>query len=224
MLVQYERKYAEGEALYREARELDPSAGLIRLLTSINYLHLGLGQEALEEARRAQELEPGTLPFAVNVGMVHYYQRDYDAAIAEFERVLSLDPRFDHARSLLGRALLQRGDPGAALAHFAARVRPTLGSFGDPGRAYAVMGRRADALEEIEFLKAKGQEGFGTAYDIASVHALLGDVPEACAALSDALDDHSMAIGFLRVDPDFDRLRDHSCFSAVMARLYRDPG
>lgn len=29
-----------------------------------------------------------------------------------------------------------------------------------------------------------------------------------------------MTIGLLRVDPDFDRMRDHSCFSEVMARLY----
>ena len=224
VLVMYERKYAEGEAFYRKARELDPSAGLIRLWTSINYLHLGRGQEALEEARRAQALEPGTLPFAANVAMVLYYNRDYDAAIVELERVLSLHPGFDHARSLLGRALLQRGDPGAALTHFAARVHPTPGSFGDPGRAYAAMGRPADALREIGFLEAKGREGFGTAYDIASVHALLGDVPKACAALSEALGDRSMAIGFLRVDPDFDELRDHSCFSKVAARLYAEFG
>lgn len=224
VLVMYERKYAEGEALYREARELDPSAGLVRLWTSINFLHLGRGQEALEEARRAQALEPGTLPFAANVAMMLYYNRDYDAAIVELERVLSLHPGFDHARSLLGRALLQRGDPGAALAHFAARVLPTPGSFGDLGRAYAAMGRSADALEEIELLEAKGREGFGTAYDIASVHALLGEMPKACAALSEALHDRSMGIGLLRVDPDFDKLRDHACFSEVTARLYPQSG
>jgi DNA-binding winged helix-turn-helix (wHTH) protein/TolB-like protein/Tfp pilus assembly protein PilF len=222
VLVMYQRQYDAGEALYREARELDPGAGLIRLWTSINYLHLGRIEDALEEARRAQALEPGTLPFAANVAMVLYYRRDHDAAVAELERILALHPGFDHARSLLGRALLQQGDAAAALAHFHARRHPSPGSFGDVGRAYAAMGRRAEAYAEIEFIRTKAAEGFAVAHEVASIHVLLDEFPQACAALSEALEEHSMSIGLLGVDPVFDRLRDRPCYEDITRRLYED--
>jgi DNA-binding winged helix-turn-helix (wHTH) protein/TolB-like protein/Tfp pilus assembly protein PilF len=220
VLMMYDRQYADGETLFREARELNPDAGLIRLWTSINYLHLGRTEEALEEARRAQSLEPGTLPFAANVAMVLYYNRAYDAAMAELERVLALHPGFDHARSLLGRVLLQQGDVAGALAHFEARRNPSPGSFGDIGRAYAATGRRAEAYAEIDFLRTKAADGYGVAYEVASVHVLLGEFPQACAALSEALHDRSMGLGFLGVDPVFDRLRDHPCYEGITRQLY----
>jgi DNA-binding winged helix-turn-helix (wHTH) protein/TolB-like protein/Flp pilus assembly protein TadD len=215
VLVQYEARFAEGESLYKTARELDPGNGLIRLWTSINFLHLGRGAEALEQARLAQALEPGTLPFAAQVAMVLYHTRAYDDAVAELQRLLQLQPQFDHARSLLGRALLAQGEYDAALGHFQARRSPSPGSFGDIGRAYAAMGKRSDAYAEIDELRRRGRDGFAVSYDIASIHAMLGEVPEACAALLDATRERSMSIGLLPLDPAFDRLRDAPCYQHV---------
>ena len=134
------------------------------------------------------------------------------------QRLLKLQPQFDHARSLLGRTLLAQGNFDAALGHFQARRSRSPGSFGDIGRTYAAMGKHSDAYAEIDELRRLGQDAYTVAYDIASIHALLAELPEACAALDDALLERSMSIGLLRLDPAFDRLRDAPCCQRIVTR------
>lgn len=220
VLVQYENRFLEGEEIYRRALELDPRLGIAHLWTSINDLYLGRIEVALTAARRAQELEPGNMPFSVNVGRVLYYSRNYDAAAAHLRRLIALVPTFDDAHTLLGRALLQQGRVEDALAQFRARNRTSPGSFGDVGRAYAAAGRAGEAQAEITKLGVLAQQGFGVSYDLAGIHALLGNAVLACNALKQARADHSQAIGLLRVDPDFDRLRDQPCYVEVERAVY----
>jgi tetratricopeptide (TPR) repeat protein len=182
--------------------------------------NMGRTEEALTEARRAQELEPSNLAFSANVGSVLYYSRQYDAATAHLTRLLVLVPTFDDARSIIGRARRHQGNVDAALAQFEARSRTSPGSFGDIGRAYAVAGRRSDADAEIEKLRAKSLQGFGVEYDIAGIHALLGEFGPACAALAQALHDHSQMIGALPLDPDFDGMREQKCLADVTRELH----
>jgi tetratricopeptide (TPR) repeat protein len=211
VLVQLEHRYAEGERYYQRARELNPNLGFVRLWSSINCLYLGRPDEALAEARRAQELEPANLAFSANVGRMLYYSRQYEAATAHLDRLLTLMPTFADALSISGRTLLHQGKVDAALVRFAARNRTSPGSFGDMGRAYAMGGRRAEAHAEIEELRAKAQTGFGMSYDIAGIHALLGEFRPACEALNQALNDHSQLVGTLPLDPDFDGMREQPC-------------
>jgi serine/threonine-protein kinase len=219
VLVQLEHRYAEGERYYQRARALNPNLGFVRLWSSINFLYLGRPDEALAEARRAQELEPANLAFSANVGRMLYYSRQYEAATAHLDRLLTLMPTFADALSISGRALLHQGNVDAALARFAARNRTSPGSFGDMGRAYAMGGRRAEAHAEIEELRAKAQTGFGMSYDIAGIHALLGEFRPACEALNQALNDHSQLVGTLPLDPDFDGMREQPCVAEVIRGL-----
>jgi hypothetical protein len=66
---------------------------------------------------------------------------------------------------------------------------------------YAHLGRRADALSEIDKLERLGAEGYGVGYDIATIHAALGDTDAGCAALERALVDHSLLLPWMRLDP-----------------------
>ena len=219
VLVQLEHRYVEGERYYQRARELNPSLGFARLWSSINFLNLGRPEDALAQARRAQELEPGNLAFSANVGRVLYYSHQYEAAIAHLDRLLTLMPTFADARSLSGRALLHQGKTEAALTQFAAQNRTSPGSFGDMGRAYAMAGRPTEAHAEIDKLRAKASAGFGMSYDIAGIHALLGEFGPACDSLNRALDDHSQLVGTLRLDPDFDGMREQPCVADVIRKL-----
>lgn len=220
VLVQLDHKFAEGEQFYARARKLDPSLGIVHLWTSINYLHLGRPDDALAEANRAQETDQGNLAYSANVARILYYQRKYDEAAAHVVRLLALVPTFDDAHSILGRCLLHQGKIDSALEQFTARTKSSPGSFGDLGRAYAVAGRRAEAHAQIDLLRAKAAEGFGMSYDIAGIHALLGEHAPACEALRGAPLDHSQLVGMLRLDPDFDGMRDQPCMKEVERELY----
>jgi TolB-like protein/DNA-binding winged helix-turn-helix (wHTH) protein/Flp pilus assembly protein TadD len=220
VLVQYEHRYAEAEKMYLSAIALNKNAAPTWQRLAIARAYQGNIEQALADIQHASALEPTTLSIAVNIGMLHHYNRAYDEAIAQLGRVLELEPRYDFGHNLMGRSLLEKGDIKGALKHFKATSQPSPGSDGDLGRAYARAGRVAEARAEIKRLEQRAREGFGVAYDLAAIHAALGDIPQACAALERALDDYSTNIGFLRLDPAIDALRRAPCYAVVERRLY----
>jgi hypothetical protein len=52
------------------------------------------------------------------------------------------------------------------------------------------------------------------------IHAALGNRKAGCAALERALADHSLTLGWMRLDPRMDPLRNEPCFAEVWKRLY----
>jgi len=223
VLAVYDRKYKEAEEHYTLAKSLSPSTPEYYLLSAINDANLGRTKDALAEARQALAIEPASLLFSTNLGMLLYFNRSYDEAETVLRRVVELQPRFDHARNFLGRTLLAKGDINGALAQFAERSNPTPGSRTDPARVYALANRRAEALTEIEKVRAQGVQGFGVNYDLATIYTALGDKARACEALDGAFLDRSAFLGFLQLDPAMDALRAEPCFAAVSRKLYGTP-
>jgi TolB-like protein/DNA-binding winged helix-turn-helix (wHTH) protein/tetratricopeptide (TPR) repeat protein len=222
IIVQYEQHYVEGEKQYLAARQLKEDYATLWQRLAIVHAYLGHVDTALDDMQRAQQLEPTTLAYSANIGMMLYFSRSYEKAIAHLNRVLELDPHQDQARTILGRALLETGDFEGALQHFNSRSEPTPGSEGDRGRAYARAGRRAEAHAQIDRLSLRAAQGFGVSYDIATIHAALHEVPEACAALGRAIADRSQMVGTLRIDPAIDSLRNHPCYAKVERELYKE--
>ena len=219
VLVQYERRYWEGEQEYVRALSLDPADANTWMRLALVRAKLGRLDDAQGDMTRARDLEPMNLAYATNLGLILYLKRDFGAAARELQRVLELDPSFDSARALLGRVFLAQGDAEGAIREFHRQQRSVPGGDGDLGRAYAMAGRRDQALAEIERLQLRVAEGFGVAYDLAGIHAALGDVPQACAALQGALGDHSQFIGFIGSDPAMDPLRNEACLAEVQRQL-----
>jgi DNA-binding winged helix-turn-helix (wHTH) protein/tetratricopeptide (TPR) repeat protein len=220
VLVQYERKFVEGEQYYQRALDLDPNNAQLLLWNSINHAHQGRLDAAVEDIRRAIDIEPRTLAFSAILGMLLYYRRSFDEAIAQLQHLLAIEPQFDQARTFLGKSWMRKGRPDLALEHFRARAGTAPGSFGDLACALAHAGRATEAKKEIERLRELGDAGFGVQYDLAAVHAALGDLPAACESLKAALHDHSQLIGFLQVDPAMDALRREPSYQYVFRELY----
>jgi len=219
VLVQYERRYWEGEQEYLRVVSLDPADANTWMRLALVRAMLGRLDEALADMTHARDLEPMNLAYATNVGLILYLKRDYAAAAQELHRVLELDPAADSARALLARVLLAQGDAEGAIREFRRQQRPVPGGDGDLGRAFAQAGRVADAQAEIERLQRRANDGYGVAYDIAGIHAALGDVASACESLQRAVDDHSQLLGFLASDPAMDPLREAPCLGKVQQRL-----
>lgn len=219
VLVQGERSYRDGEREYLAALRLDPDDATAWFRLAIVRAYMGRLDEAIEALGRARELEPVTLNHGANLAMFLYLKRDFGGARGELDRILALDAGFDHARAILGRVLLAQGDAAAAIGEFRRQAGPVPGGDGDLGRAYARAGRLSEAQAEISRLELRGAKGFGVGYDLAGVHAALGDLPRACDALRRALSDRSQLVGFLRHDPAMDPLRGQSCYAEVLREV-----
>ena len=220
VLAQYESKFSEAQRYYLRARERDADSAQLQLWIAINEAHQGRIDRAIVEIQRAIDIEPRTLACSAILGMLHYYGRSFDEAIDRLQHLIDIAPQFDQARTFLGKAWLQKGDAQRALDQFNARVSTAPGSFADLGCAYAHAGRLPEARAQLAQLGRLREQGFGVEYDLAALHVALGDVAEAGRCLERALEDHSQLIGFLRVDPALDPLRNEPVYPRVLQRLY----
>jgi tetratricopeptide (TPR) repeat protein len=111
--------------------------------------------------------------------------------------------RFDDAVALIEKALRQQD---------AALVKsPAL------GRAYALAGRRDEALEILTYVTKPGSSPRWT-QDIALIYFAFGDRDNGFKWLTKAVDQRQFLI-YLNVDPRFDSARDDRRFQSLVRRL-----
>ncbi len=215
----YDLDLAAAEKAFLRALEINPKSGMAHHYMGLLHIARGNLDAALSSIRRAQALEPLALNFNANIGMIHYYARRYEEAVTQLETTLRMEPRFDHARSLLGRAYLRLGQPDRAIREFESRSSTTIGSTADLPVAYALSGRIAEAVAGLEHLRTQAATRFVSCFDIATVYAALGSADEAFEWLERALEQRAQPISFLGLDPAFDFLRADRRFAALIARL-----
>jgi TolB-like protein/Tfp pilus assembly protein PilF len=215
----YDLDFKAAEACYARALEINPRSTMAHHYRGLLRIAQGKLDEALASIRRAQALEPLALNFNANIGMVHYYARRYEEAITQLEITLGMDAGFDHARSVLGRAYLQVGQPEKAIQEFQTRRSTTIGSAADLPVAQARCGSTAEASAELQRLIAAEQGQYVSSFDIATVAAAVGDHDEAFSWLDRAIVQRAQPINFLGVDPAFDALRADPRFAHLLARI-----
>jgi non-specific serine/threonine protein kinase len=255
--------------MFRRAAEIDPDyalayAGLADCAAFLHGMWLG-GEEALAEAdaasRRALELAPGLASTHASRGLAIYLRRLYDAAEAEFELALGLDPiqfealyfyarmRFEQGRVedaaalferamaarpedyqspvLLGMARRELGQEEASLEALrrgldVASRHVTLNpddarAFYLGGLACVRLGERSRGLEwAARALELEPTEPVVT-YNVAGIYALAGESERALDCLERAMSGGFGRKEWLAHDSDFESLRDHPRFQALIA-------
>ena len=219
--TQFDRDWREGERLYRLALALRPSYAQAVMWLANNHLMQGRIPEALSEARQAQLLEPMSLSFAANVGMVLSYAGRLGHGIPAAAPVSSRLRPMPRCRGTIWRGSTSiRNEPEQATPPARRDFRPGLRAACRisvaPTRSRGGPTRRAPRSRDW---RNSAAQDFGVGYDLALIHAALGEREPALAALEAAIDDYSQMIGFLNVDPGLDGLRDEPRFRAVVLRL-----
>lgn len=220
VLVQADRNWRGGEALYRRALKLKPAYGQAVFWLANNCCYQGRLDDALAYAQQSQSLEPLSVAFAANVGLIQYYARQFDDAQRRLAHLVETVPQYALARRFLARVLMTRGDADGALALLAGHENDYApGARADLGRALAIRGDVDGARREIARVEELGARGFGVGNELALIHAALGSHDDALSALERGASDGSQTIGFLNSEPGFDAIRQHDRFKAVSRKL-----
>lgn len=211
----YYRDWESADRGLRRALDINPRLAVAHHFQGLWLLANGEIDEALAAVRQAQALEPLGVIFSANIGMILYYGRRYQEAIAQLEATLAMDAGVDHARSFLGRTYLRLGQIDCAIDEFERRRGTTMGSVADLAVAHALAGRRHEALAGLQYLIDALRDRHVSAYDIATVYAALGDWQNALDALERAAE-----FPCVNLDPAFDALRAEPGFQQLMSRLF----
>jgi serine/threonine protein kinase/Tfp pilus assembly protein PilF len=224
VLMNYDWDWASSERAFEKALTLNPGYPTAHHWYSEFLMSRGRTRDAVEEARKAQELDPLGLIINTVRGMAHYFDRDFAAAVTECRRTLAMDQAFGPVMIWLGLAHIALGEYAEAVRIFDEERRvsgPASATDAFRGVALARDGRTADAERTLEELRTSSNTRYVSAFDMALLEHALGRLDRALEEMVRAVDERSIWLVWAANDPILDDMRADPRFSAVLARPNR---
>jgi TolB-like protein len=221
-LMHYHHDWEAAERAFLRAVELNPSNSYARMLYAYYLSALGHFDQAREQAERARQSDPVSLFINVLVARVLFYQRQYDAALAQLAKTLELDPNFPPTYWTLAHVYEAMGREDEACQNMLKTF--DLGSghvpwFAELEKVRVRSGWRAAWEQWIQGVLDPHGTGYLQPYYLVEPYVDLGRDEEAITWLGKAAELHDVEIVFIKVDPRFDRLRANPRFLDVVRSL-----
>ena len=225
--LHYDLDWTEAEKEFKRALELNPSLAMIHHL----YAHLLMAQDRMEESlaevKLASELDPFANPNHLCSGWHCFSTAGYDEAIELARKDILAGSDVSWAHVTLGMAYEQKFLIKEAIVEFQNAVDNWKDNFlplADLGHAYGIAGKKKEAQEILEKLLAeklleKSKRIYVSAYDIAAVYIGLGEKDQAFEWLSQALEERSGFLVYIKCDRRFDGLRSDPRYEALLKRI-----
>ena len=204
----------------RLSLELNPGQVMTRSWYGLLLRGMGRSDEAIQETRRAYELDPFAVAVSANVAWHCYCVRDYDCAVQQFRRTAAIGA-FPNAQVGIALSEAQRGrfDEAMKAMREAISMSPQRSEYiADLAYVQAVAGRTEEARESLARAKKDVEEGF----NIARAHAGLNEPDSAFAWFERT--SWEWPHRALLDDPALDPLRADPRFAQLASRIQRDMG
>ncbi len=225
--MNYYWDWATAEREFKRSIELKPDYATAHQWYAIHYLTAtGRLDEALQEMKRALELEPASLVMNTFMGATLYYAGRYDEAIDQCRRTIEMDPNFAVAHWHLGLAYEQKQFFDAAIEEFQMAVSLSGGSplmRAALGHAYAKSQKTYEANKILSELNALSEQQYVSPYEVAAIYVALGNNEQAFQLLEKAYAEHSFHFVNLNVSPLFKSVRPDPRFQDLVRRIGLPP-
>jgi tetratricopeptide (TPR) repeat protein len=156
------------------------------------------------------------------IGYVHHFRHDLDRAIAQFEKVVALEPSFAFGHYALGDACTQRGQFDRAIEEFNKSIAlggRSVNHVGVLGYAYGRSGNLARANEHLRELTVRAATGYVSPMWFALVHLGLSDVGRVFDCLNRAFEERDGSLILITAAVEFDPVREDPRFKTLLDRM-----
>jgi TolB-like protein/Tfp pilus assembly protein PilF len=218
----YDWNWSAGERELRRAIELNSRYATGHQWYSHLLTYQGRFEEAFAQVDRSLELEPLSPVMNSSASLVYLLARRYDDTIARARRTIELYPHFPPPYLWLGWALINQGKCTDGIAALGESVRLSEGGpryLATLAYGHAIAGDLPAARKGLEDLRDRTASGFVSAYDVAVVHAALGESEAAMTRLAAACDERAAWLMLAGVDSRLDALRSDQRFPALLSRV-----
>ncbi len=182
----------------------------------------GRGEEAVAVIRRGVEVDPLSLPVNHMAGLVLSLAGRTDEAIAQCRRTLEMEPRYTASRSLLAQMYEKKGMHEEAFAELQ-RLKEQGGSKPEVLKLYREGYLRGGmtAYREMDLKRSiENWDGWHqAAWSNGARAAGLGHTDLAFDWLDRAVEARSGMLIWLPTAPDYEKLRSHPRYQAVLRRI-----
>jgi len=210
------------EREFKRALELKSSYVMAHEWYAEYLAALGRHEEALAEIKRAQQLDPLSVPVNRAVGWVLYFARRYDQSIEELQKALAMNPEFLGARLVLWWVWIAKGTYGDAIADITREAdRPGLRTVKKLMLSYAhtAAGNREMAEGILWELEPKLAGDNRLALLSAILLTAMDAKDRAFEQLERAYQVREPGLLFLKVAPWADALRSDPRYGALVEKL-----
>ncbi len=217
----YDWDWSSAEKDFQRAIDLNPNSAAAHHWYGAYLAKLGRQQEAQRELQKARELDPLSLIISTTVGWDYYAAGQPDRAIEQLRKTLEMDQEYGPARRLLEICYEQKGMFKEAVAEWQKTF--TLGNNPELaaaiGQDFATSGYKAVLQDWLEGLQELSKREYVSPYEIAQVHARLGDREQVFSWLEKAYAERDSGIVALKVEPAFQGLRSDPKFQNLAKRI-----
>jgi len=218
----YEWNWTATEKGFKNAMRLNPGYSTTYWWYSGYLSTMKRFDEALEQLRKAQQLDPLALNLFGFEARIHFYARDFDKAIETSLATIEKNPDFLPANYWLGRSYLENGmitDAVETLEQANERFNghPLIQSA--LAQAHAGAGNESRAYQLIDVLQAKFEKRYFPPHLLVMAYADAGDTEHAFQWLDKTEQLRDAALIWITVDPGYDQLRSDQRFTALLDRM-----
>lgn len=216
LLLTQDHDYAGFEREINRALELNPNYAEGHRRNGLRLFYLGQFEGALSEFRKALDIDPLSDLTNFNYAQTLVFEGKYDEAEMRIRKNLEMDSSFALFHGQLSILHRLKGNYAAAAEEraktselqnrpdAARQMREGLAKGGWPGFLRAV-------VTELEQSKSNP-------YGLATAYVELGEKDKAFAALEDVYNAHSNFVGYFKIDPQLNPLRDDPRFKALLKK------
>jgi serine/threonine protein kinase/TolB-like protein/Flp pilus assembly protein TadD len=215
MKMDNEHDWAGCEKEFKRAIELNPNYALAHHWFGEVYLSaMGRFNESISELETARALDPLSSGTITGLAWSYIGKKDYDHAIELCDEALLINAADDSAFSYKSMALMKLGRYAEAIE--TSEKSSLAGETSELAVIYGLSGRIAEARE---MLKRMEKNPNSSPYNLAVIHAALGEKDRAFELLEKQLKTKSVDLLSIRVDPLLDNLRDDPRFEEIERKL-----
>jgi TolB-like protein/DNA-binding winged helix-turn-helix (wHTH) protein len=221
----YDWDWRTAETACQRAIEVNPNYAPARHIYSHYFISTGRFADSLRESRRYLELDPLSPAARTHLGTHYKMARQYDLAIEELRKTVESAPNFPDAYGELASSYIGKGLYAEALSPAKKAVMLTGGKgyLGLLGEAYAMAGRRSEAVKVLHEIQERSQGAFEPSWGTLTVLIALGERDRAIGVLRTAFEEHDQSIPYLKVWSVFDSLRSDPRFQDLLRRMNFPP-
>ncbi len=217
----YERDWEGAEREYMRAIRLHPAEVILRTMYAEFLAHMNRSGDATSEANEALALDPVSPEANRALAAVLYYTRQYDASLRQSRKAIELDPAIGLYWTLAPAHIAKGEYPSAVKASEAGLNLDNNNPLSQTylACAYALMGRKENALKILSEFKERKQREYFSAVLIAILTSALGDKGQTFEWLKKAYEENDGLLVMLNTYHFWDPIRDDPRFQDLLRRM-----
>ena len=224
LLTDFEWNWPAAEADFRKALEINSNSASAHHWYARHLAEIARFEEAMGEIGTAEKLDSLDPAILTSKAKILCAARRYDEAIAQCGKTLDLEGNFGQAVSILAQAHVHNHQYPEGIEAAKKYVELSSGSGWaklELAYAYAAAGNKTESDRIVNEVTSQ-PEPFSP-YDMATICACWRDTNGAFHWLEKAIEQRSVDVIWIRVDPRLDPVRSDPRFAEVLARLVPRP-